>query len=156
MRPAGFTLAELLIATTVGTLVIALGLRAWGPGSQATLALRDRARADTELRLAVDALLADLGGAQTALPGLEGELVITRLPALALRLGAFSGGDDDGIEWSFDDGELWRFDRELDSELLLAAGLAGFDVTASGGETRVMLSAGAGADARSLELAWPH
>ena len=155
-REAGHTLLELLVATTVSTLIVVLAMEAWRPMGSSALGLRDRARADTELRLAADALLQDLGGAQTALPGPDGELQIVRVPALAQRLGAFSGGDDDGIVWSFADGRLSRWDHELSGDFVLADGLTAFTVTRDGDETHVLLGAGSGADARQLELVWPQ
>ena len=75
----GFTLLELLVGVTVSSIVITLAMLAWKPMSSATLHLRDRAHDTTELRLAVDLLLADLGGADTALPTSEpDELHIVR------------------------------------------------------------------------------
>jgi type II secretory pathway component PulJ len=152
----GHTLLELLVATVVSTILVIVALQAWRPASHSTLNLRDRARADTELRFAADALLADLGGAQTALPAAGGGLEIVRVPALATRIGAFSGGDDDGIVWSLDAGRLSRWDHELDTELVLADGLTGFDVDRQADETHIVLRAGAGDDARRLELVWPE
>ena len=157
MRAAdGHTLLELLVATVISTILVIIALQASKPASHAALSLRDRARADTELRLAAGALLADLGGAQTALPAAGGGLEIVRVPDLAQRIGAFSGGDDDGIVWSLDAGRLSRWDHELDTDLVLADDLTGFDVTRQGSETHILLGVGTGADARTLELVWPQ
>ena len=116
--------------------------------------MRNRARSGAELRLAVEALLQDLGGADSALPGPDGELVIKRLQPLAERLGAWSAGDDDGIEWSLQDGALHRLDLELNTDTILAAGLTDLLVSSDAGETHIRLEAGSGHDARALELAW--
>lgn len=157
MRAAdGHTLLELLVATVVSSILVMVALQAWKPASRATLGQRDRARADTELRIAAGALLADLGGAQTALPAPGGGLEILRVQALAERLGAWSGGDDDGIEWTLDAGRLSRWDHELGTELVLADGLTGFEVTSQASETHIVLAAGDGDDARTLELVWPQ
>lgn len=153
---AGLTLLELLVGTSVATLIVVLAMQAVRPLSGATLSLRDRARQQAELRLAVDALLADLGGAATALPDAFGRLVITRVQPLAERLGAWTGGDDDGIEWRLEDGQLLRWDRELDRETVVAEGLSAFELLDESGETRILLATGEDADARSVELAWPQ
>lgn len=153
---AGLTLLELLVGSTVAMLIVLLAMHAVRPVSGATLSLRDRARQQAELRLAVDALLADLGGAQAALPDAFGHLVVTRVQPLAERLGAWTGGDDDGIEWRLEGGQLVRWDRELDRELVVAEGLTAFELSDDAGETRILISTGTGADARSVELAWPQ
>ena len=130
---SGVTLVELLVASILGSFLLIMALSAWRPASAEVLSVRDRARTGAEVRLAVEALLQDLGGADSALPGPDGQLVIKRLQPLAERLGAWSGGDDDGIEWSLQDGALHRMDLELDTDVILAAGLAGLLVTSDAG-----------------------
>ncbi|HTE04950.1 MAG TPA: type II secretion system protein [Planctomycetota bacterium] len=150
------TLVELLVAVTISSLLVNVAMMAWRPISHSTLTLRDRAADETELRLAVEALLADLGGAQTALPTAGGELRIVREQAVAELAGAWDGSDD-GISWSLQDGKLVRLDLALGTELVVAAGLTDFDVTRPGGtETHVLLGIGADDDARTLELVWPQ
>ncbi|HEX5011197.1 MAG TPA: prepilin-type N-terminal cleavage/methylation domain-containing protein [Planctomycetota bacterium] len=151
---SGVTLVELLVASILGSFLLIMAMMAWRPASAEALSVRDRARSGAELRLAVEALLQDLGGADSALPGPDGELVIKRLQPLAERLGAWSAGDDDGIEWWLQDGKLHRQDLELNTDVILAAGLTGLLVTRDAGETHIRLEAGAGDDARSVELAW--
>jgi type II secretory pathway component PulJ len=151
---SGVTLVELLVASILGSFLLIMAMTAWRPASAEVLSVRDRARSGAELRLAVEALLQDLGGADSALPGPDGELVIKRLQPLAERLGAWSAGDDDGIEWSLQDGALHRLDLELNTDTILAAGLTDLLVSSDAGETHIRLEAGSGHDARALELAW--
>ena len=151
---SGVTLVELLVVSILSSFLMIMAMAAWRPANAQVLSVRDRARSGAELRLAVEALLQDLGGAETALPGLDGELLITRLPALAQRLGAFSGGDDDGIEWTLTDGQLSRHDLELDSDFVMATGITGFLVTQASGDTVIRLEAGTNGDERALELLW--
>jgi len=153
-RQSGVTLVELLVASILGSFLLIMAMTAWRPASAEVLSVRDRARTGAEMRLAVEALLQDLGGADTALPGPDGQLVIKRLQPLAERLGAWSAGDDDGIEWSLQDGALHRLDLELDTDVILAAGLTNLLVDSDAGETHIRLETGTGHDARALELAW--
>ncbi len=152
----GHTLVELLVVVTISAILVNIAMLAWKPISASTLSLRDRASEDAELRFAVEALLADFGGADAALPTLDGDLRITREQAVAELAGAWDG-DDDGIVWSLTDGDLIRHDEALDTEIVMASGLTGFVVTRPGdAETHVLLSAGSGAGARSVTLAWPE
>jgi len=152
----GHTLVELLVVVTISAILVNIALLAWKPISASTLSLRDRAADDAELRFAVEALLADFGGADAALPTLDGDLLITREQAVAELAGAWDG-DDDGIVWSLVEGDLLRHDEALDTEVVIATGLTDFAVTRPGGiETHVLLSAGSGAGARSVTLAWPE
>ena len=73
---------------------------------------------------------------------------------VAERLGAWSAGDDDGIEWWLQDGALHRQDLELNTDVILASGLTGLVVLSDAGETHIRLQAGTGDEARSVELAW--
>jgi prepilin-type N-terminal cleavage/methylation domain-containing protein len=153
----GFTLLELLVGVTVSSIVITLAMLAWKPMSSSTLHLRDRARDTTELRLAVGLLLADLGGADTALPTSElDELHIVREQAVAELAGAWSGGDD-GILYVLDDGALERRDLALGTSVVVASGLAAFDIErVAGSETHVTLRVGEGLGERQVELVWPR
>ena len=151
---SGVTLVELLVASILGSFLMIMAMSAWKPASAEVLSVRDRARSGAEMRLAVEALLQDLGGAESALPGPDGQLVIKRLQPLAERLGAWSAGDDDGIEWSLQDGALHRQDLELNTDVILAAGLTGLVVLDDAGETHIRLAVGTGDEARALELAW--
>ena len=155
-RETGLTLVELLVVASIAGLLVNVAMIAWRPMSASTLALRDRAQASAELHLVVEALLADLGGAATALPGVDGELLVTREQAVAELAGAWDGGDA-GIVYELLDGALLRRDEALDLEVVLADGIASFDVTrVSGTETHIALSAGSGSSERSVELIWPQ
>jgi prepilin-type N-terminal cleavage/methylation domain-containing protein len=155
---AGFTLVELLVSVVVASIVLTLAMLGWRPMARATLGLRDRARDGAELRLAVECLLADLGGADTALPTSEpAELHIVREQAVAELAGAWSGGGDAGILYALEGGLLSRQDAALGTAVVVAGGLTGFAVErVAGTETHVTLSAGEGLGAYAVELVWPR
>ena len=155
---AGFTLLELLIGVTISSIIITLAMLAWKPMSSSTLLLRDRARDTTELRLAVETMLQDLGGADTALPTSEpDELHIVREQAVAELAGAWSGAGDEGILYALSDGQLERRDVALGTSMVVASGLETFEVERVAGiETHVTLSVGEGLGERQVELVWPR
>ena len=153
-RPgAGLTLLELLVAVVVSTVLVLSAMAVWTPLDGATLSLRDRARAAGELRLVTDQLLADLGGAESVLPNLDGELRVVRRPEVASLLGA-PAGLDAGIVWGLSDGVLVREDLQLNTVFTASRALAAFTVSLDAGETVIDLAAGTGDDARGLELRW--
>ena len=154
VRATGFTLVELLVVVTLSSIIMTLAIRAWQPMSAETLSLRDRARAAGELRLAVDALLSDLGGAETVTESVAGdELYITREQAVAERLGAWSGGDL-GILYSLVSGDLVRNDLALGITVTIATDLGAIEVDESGGETSLRLETGADLTYREVTLRW--
>ena len=157
-RDRGFTLVELLVGVTLSSIVITIALLGARPMSRSTLGLRDRARDTTELRLAVESLLQDLGGADTALPTMQPEeLHVVREQAVAELAGAWSGGADAGILYALSDGDLRRQDVALGTEVLVASGLTTFEVErVAGSETHVTLSVGEGLGQRQVELVWPR
>ena len=156
MRPRGYTLIELMVAVIVSSLVMMIALKANIAFQDSTLAMRDRASVVVELRLAASYLLADFGGADTALPD-GGGLQIRREQAIAELLGAWDevSGEDEGIIYSLADGELTRWDVPLDTEVVVAR-LTRFEVTRRADETTVVLGAGSGLNERSVELIWPE
>jgi len=157
-RLAGFTLLELLIGVTVSSILITISMLAWKPMSRSTLLLRDRALDTTELRLAVESMLQDLGGADTALPTSEpDELHIVREQAVAELAGAWSAGADEGILYALSNGRLERRDVALGTSVTVASGLETFEVErVAGTETHVTLSVGEGLGERQVELVWPR
>lgn len=158
MRAArGFTLLELLIGVTVSSIIVMLAMMAWKPMSRATLLLRDRARDVTEMRLAVESLVQDLGGADTALPtSEEGELHIVREQPVAELAGAWNGVADPGILYTLSGGSLARQDVSSGDTVLLAAGLREFEVERVADQTHVRLAVGEGLGERRVELVWPR
>jgi prepilin-type N-terminal cleavage/methylation domain-containing protein len=154
----GFTLLELLVGVTVSSIVITLAMLAWKPMSRSTLLLRDRARDTTELRLAVESLLQDLGGAETALPTSNpDELHIVREQPVAELAGAWSGGFDAGILYVLSGTRLSRQDVALGTSVVVAGGLRDFEIErVAGSETHVTLRVGEGLGERRVELVWPR
>lgn len=153
-RPrGGFTLVELMVTMTLASIVMTLSLRAWKPMSHATLELRDRARAVAELRLAVDGLLQDLGGADSVVVTVDGDLAIFREQAVAEVVGAWSGGDL-GILYSLDGEQLLREDLALGTSVVTATRLEAFEVTDGASGVDVRLAVGSDLTYREVTLTW--
>lgn len=155
-RAAGFTLVELLVVVVLSSLIVTLGLRAWRPMQDGTLALRDRARDVAQLQLAVDALLADFGAAETVTIGLGGELAIEREAERAMLLGTWNGSADDGVEYALVEDRLERYDVAADATVVVASGLRAFTLEDLGDSLHVTLEVGADSGAREVELVWPE
>ena len=149
----GFTLVELMVTVTLSSIVMTLALRAWRPMSHATLELRDRARAAAELRLAVDSLLQDMGGADTVVVTAGGELQIVREQAVAEVLGAWDDGDL-GILYSLVGDSLLREDLALGTSVVVATRLDDFVPDDSGPDVDITLSVGSELSYREVTLTW--
>ncbi len=163
---AGLTLVELLVGVTLSSILMTIAMQGWRWSQGSTLALRDRSQVVSELRVAFESLLQDLGGAETALPSGD-NLTITREQAVAEVQGAWSAGTDDGIVYSLDGENLVREDLELGSIVVVAKGIDEFAVSRAGGMTHIVITAGnewSGTPAvnvetmatRSVELVWPE
>jgi hypothetical protein len=154
-RDAGLSLAELLISATLSCVIVVLAAQAWRPAGESILALRDRAAAVAELRIAVETLAQDLGAATDASPTVDGDLRVFREPAVAELEGGMSGGTDAGIVYTFHDGTLVRRDVAPGRVELVAAHLSLFEVIdLGGGETRIRIGAGHGLGERKVTLTW--
>ena len=121
--------------------------------SHATLELRDRARAAAELRLAVDSLLQDMGGADTVVVTAGGELQIVREQAVAEVLGAWDDGDL-GILYSLVGDSLLREDLALGTSVVVATRLDDFVPDDSGPDVDITLSVGSELSYREVTLTW--
>ncbi len=132
----GFTLLELAVASLlVAILALATGA-ANRATARATIALRDRARAVTELRMAVEWLRQDFGGARGARAAGGGTLEITPVRGTPL---------------------LYRRDgrRLLRDGTAVALEVGAFEVSAlPGGRTRIALATGSGDAACAMTLFW--
>lgn len=152
-RRAGYTLAELLITVTVASIVVTIALRGWGPLSQSTLSLKARAAGNAELRLAIDAVLADVGAAETVSRTVDGDLWIVREQQRAEVLGTWIADEDAGVLFTLADGRLTRIDLTSSQEIVVAR-LDTFDVTETVDEVDILFGYGSGADAFSYTLTW--
>lgn len=154
-RQSGHTLVEMVV---VGMLVAVLGIsasRAWQPVGHSIDGLRDRAVAASELRLAVEYLRQDLGGAEkVAQHGRDG-IQIRREAASAFLAGVPQGSPDPGIRYRLDGDKLIREDLATKETFIVARALTGMKVRHhAGAEVRITLSAGPDSDRRDLTLAW--
>ena len=152
---AGFTLLELLVTAVLVGLLSWVLMTSLGPLNRATFALRDRARASSELRLAVDYLLRDLGAAESALPQDEGGLVIKRGEQAATLAGVWSGSDP-GIVYELSGEMLTRFDVGRDIFVVVAGGLQTFDITRRGSETQIEIVMTDDQPGEGIRLAWVY
>ena len=86
-RQAGHTLVELVAVATITSVMLTIAMRASQPMTASAISQRDRAVASSELRLAVESLLADLEGVVAAMrqAGTDQESRRQRLAALAER-----------------------------------------------------------------------
>jgi len=132
----GFTLLELAVASLLVTILALATGAANRATTRATIALRDRARAVTELRMAVEWLRQDLGGARGAKAADASTLEIARADGAPL---------------------LYRRDgrRLLRDGTAVALELSGFEVSAlPGGGARIVLATGTGDAACAMTLLW--
>jgi len=149
----GFTLVELLVVVVLSSGIMLLGMWSWRPQQHAILELRDRTQVVGELRLAVENLLQDLGGAhKLTISGTT--LHIEREEATATLAGGWDGSADEGVEYWRDDDDLWRLDVASGRVRLVASRLTAFDVGKNGKRISIDLSAGEGDAERNLGLRW--
>lgn len=153
MKQRGFTLVELMVVTTISSILVLLAMRAWQPHHFTTLALRHRAHAVSDLRLSADALLQDLGGAET-LSIVAGKLLIQREEAVAVLAGGWTGAADAGVLYGLRNGEFTR--RDVASGVtVVISNIDGFLVQDVSGDLRVTLSNGTDSSLRTVTLIWP-
>lgn len=159
MKNRGFTLVELLIVSILVAILSVTALAAWSSLSTSTFSLRDRARVVAELRMAVEHLQQDLGGAASAVPRMGDGLHIDREDAVGALAGESHGDGAAGIDYFVTDGNLVRRNIlsgvGLADEIVVASGLSNFDVTRPGGEeTYIYLAAGTALNERTVTLVW--
>jgi hypothetical protein len=152
---AGLTLAELVISATVSCLVVVLAAQAWKPASESIVALQDGATTASELRMAVEILMQDLGAATSATPSAAGGLLVLREESVAELEGGSTGAGDAGIQYTFADGMLTRHDVASGRERIVASHLRAFDITDLGsGSTEIQIGGGSGLEDRKVTLVW--
>ena len=152
-RPrAGFTLLELTIVLLVSSMVFLIGAGLQSHYSRTTQDLRDASSTIRELRLGIEWLRKDAGGAVDFQRLGRSRVRIFRSDE-AMR---FIGGvaPDSGVEYRLVDDRLFRRDLEVGGNFVVAEGLETFEVRAAGTEVRLQLGAGEGAHAQALELRW--
>lgn len=150
----GFTLVELLVVLTLSAILLLLGMRAFAWQQQSVLSLRSQAHVGTELRLAAEWLLSDLGAAASVTAAGSDIVLIEREQKMAELLGTWSGGADAGLRYFLHDGYLVR--RDLSTGIALpVAVMDAFDVTEEDDGLHMTLALGSGLQFRTLSFVWP-
>jgi type II secretory pathway component PulJ len=155
-RQRGHTLIELMVVTTLMTLLTFMVAQVWRPLTHSTATLRDRAIASTEISLAAEFLRKDFGGAVYAESLSEQTLNIRREFEVANRLKSLASGDlDPGVEYRFADSGLMRRDFHLNEEVQVAHGITSFVVRRTpNGDLNIELISDAGRDEHKMTLVW--
>ena len=155
-RHAGHTLVELLVVGVIMSIISIVVMKGSAPMAWSSLHLRNRNLSSNELRMAVESLLQDLGGAER-LKIQSGLLHIEREAAVLQALGLYSGSKDLGVEYRLDEGSLWRQDLEAGSDLVVARDLEAWAVARIPGVgIRVTAVAGVDDAERTVELTWSY
>ncbi|RKY22128.1 MAG: hypothetical protein DRQ55_01955 [Planctomycetota bacterium] len=126
--PAGHTMVELMVVGVIMAILAMIVMQAASPMAASTLRLRDRNYASTELRFAVESLLADLGGTEKV-KAPSGDLKLERYTEVLVALGLYSGGNDAGIVYSLDGTDLHRADDEAGTDVIVARNVQSFVAT---------------------------
>ena len=159
MRTRGFTLAELLVVVTVSAIVVVTALRAWAPIHTNTEHLRQRAHHVSELRLAVDWILADLADAVAVAETVDSELWIQRSPERIAALGLTTPilgwyPPDGGVTYALSGTDLVRTDVDEGTPIVVATAIQAFEVSEPGDGVHVDIVVGTGLGERAIELVW--
>lgn len=154
-QQAGHTLVELVVVTTLMALLTVLIAQAWRPLGHSTANLREEAIGLTELRLGLAYLRQDLGAAKRLNETDRDVLLVEREPHTLARYGLGEPRTDLGVRYELQEDTLIREDRYTGEKFAVARGLSGFRVQPQGnGGARIVLSAKAGSEEKSLEVVW--
>jgi len=148
----GHTLVEMMVAVTVLTIFMGMVAKAQQPFTLMVYDLQDRARASSELHLAVDWLSRDIGAAERLTREGSSRLLIHREAAAAIADGV--RGADLGIRYSLEDGMLVREDLNRKQEFVVAAHLVAFGVARSGSELKIGIIDGREPEQHKVTLVW--
>ena len=105
---AGFTFAELLVALTVNILILFICVCSWRSFGSGPVGFNRHVGGTSELRLAVEYLLQDLGGAETLQVLATGGVLIQREQAVSVLAGGWTALGDAGVRYAFDGSTLIR------------------------------------------------
>ena len=154
-RESGHTLLELVIALSVGGMLLTLAMSATREVESASRKLQARASDIAERELVLTSLLRDLGAAARVGPRERTSLHIVREPLRARALGIHPADADPGVLYSWIDGLLLREDLALDQGFVLGRRVTDFRVDdLAGMETEIEFAFGTGAEQRVLTLVW--
>lgn len=152
---AGHTLLELLVALSVGAVLLGLASQVSTNLSTATKELEVHARNVDDLEVLLAQLSQDLGAAERVSRTAKNSVHLSREPARAALLGVPDAGSDPGIIYGWRNGLLRREDLGLGETIVLSRRLTAFEVFDIGGiETRIAMATGSGDALRQLTLVW--
>jgi prepilin-type N-terminal cleavage/methylation domain-containing protein len=155
VRQSGFTLIELMISLTLSCIVMMLAVKVQGAQQHSIVALRTRAYAVAELRMAVEWLRHDLAGGDIV-SWQDPWLKIEREAPVASQYGAWTGSLDLGVSYRLDVRNLLRIDWKTAEAHAVATGITTFEVTEVGNEVTVRLGVSDDDDmnGRTIDLVW--
>jgi prepilin-type N-terminal cleavage/methylation domain-containing protein len=154
-RQSGFTIVELMISLTVSSVLIMLAVKVQGAQQHSIVALRTRAYAVAELRMAVEWLRHDMA-AGDIVSWQDPWLKIEREGPLSSQYGAWTGSWDFGVSYRLDVRNLLRIDWKTAEAHAVATGITTFQVSESGGEVTIRLGVGDDDEmnGRTVDLVW--
>lgn len=154
-KQSGHTLVELLVVTTLMSLLTTLIAQAWRPIGKSTAELRATAVGLSEMRLALDFLRQDLGCAQRVMRAEGAEVRIEREGTALARFGRGVPERDPGVTYALRAGQLLRTDLYTNETFAVARDIRHFQFKAlSNGAASLELKVQDGDGERSLELIW--
>lgn len=155
LRQGGFTIVELMISLTMSSVLIMLAVKVQGAQQHSIVALRTRAYAVAELRLAVEWLRHDLAAGDKVHFN-DPWLKIEREGPLARQYGAWTGSYDFGISYRLDGRNLLRIDWKTAEAHAVATGISTFEVSEFSDEVTIRLGVGDEDDmnGRTVDLVW--
>ena len=154
MNAHGHTLLEHAVAAAVFAVVGTTAAGGWKAAHGSSADLAHRARALTEMRLAVESLRNDTAAAVTLEVLPPDALHIVREPAAAALVGVGLDDTDPGILYAWDFDVLVRRDLALGSRSLVATGLTRFGTSVAGRDGVILLTSGLGTGERTVTLRW--
>ena len=157
-REQGHSLLEVLVASMLLAMISIAVMRVGPELTSGTAKLTARARTVGELRIAVESILQDMGGAADVSWMNNDRLEIIREEELAVWLGAWVPGPGDaGIQYELETEGLVRTDLALGSAVVVAREIDVFTVTETGNaRVTITLGSGEGLAERSLQLIWEN
>lgn len=151
---AGYTLAELLIASSLlGVFATVIAMASAFCGREMGQ-LRDRSRSAVEMRAVVEHLRRDLGAAERVDVLGQDRLRIRREAGAARLAGHAGNGTDPGIEYRLRDGRLQREDRGRGTTVIVSDALRRFTLDDAGGDIAITIDTGTEKAGHRVALQW--
>ena len=154
---SGFTMVEIMISLTLSSILIMLAVKVQRGQQHSITALRTRAYAAAELRIATEWLRHDLA-AGDRVSWNDPWLKIEREGPLAQQYGAWTGSWDFGVSYRLDVRNLLRIDWKTAEAHAVATGIDRFEVVDDGSFVTITLGVDDDDDmnGRVLNLVWEN